>query len=80
MFFVSNQGVSSMPPGEQPREISEKAWRLLVEARISAAVDGGQFTDLPGMGRPVEAIDREVAAELAKWRAQQPAPEQKEPT
>jgi hypothetical protein len=50
-------------------EISEKAWRLLTEAKIEMAAEEGQFADLPGLGKPIASIDQEVAAELAQWRA-----------
>ncbi len=57
-----------MSHNDEP-EISEKAWRLLSENRIEAALADGEFVDLPGFGKPVSSIDQQVEAELAQWRA-----------
>jgi len=59
-----------MSDDDQP-EISEKAWRLLSENRIEAAMADGEFQDLPGFGKPLSSIDQQVEAELAQWRAKQ---------
>lgn len=54
-------------------EISEKAWRLLSENRIEAALADGEFQDLPGFGKPLSSIDQQVEAELAELRAKRQA-------
>ena len=34
--------------------ISQKAWQLIAESKISAAIDAGEFDNLPGFGKPLD--------------------------
>lgn len=42
---------------DQSPLLSERAIQLVAENRIRAAIDEGQFDDLPGFGRPSSLVD-----------------------
>lgn len=44
--------------------VSDKAWRLLAESKIQTAQKEGEFSELPGFGKPLSEIDQAVASEM----------------
>ncbi len=50
---------------------------MLTEAKIAAATDQGEFSDLPGFGKPISSIDQQVDAEIAELRAKQAKQQEK---
>ena len=42
------------PNAEPP---SLRAWESLAESRLQAAIDGGEFQNLPGMGKPLPDVN-----------------------
>lgn len=73
----SDSGIDDFLPGES-----------VVERRIRLAMDRGEFTDLPGMGEPIDSLEESydplwwvkawaeregvTAGELAAFRARRP--------
>ena len=64
-----------MKKDDEPAPISEKAWQMLTEAKIAAAMRDGEFSQLPGFGKPLRCIDEQVDAEMAELRAKRIAEE-----
>lgn len=46
-----------MGTGGQGEFGEERAWQMVAEHEIQAAIDAGEFADLPELGRPCRLID-----------------------
>ena len=46
--------------------INEKAWKLLAESKIEQAITEGQFSGLPGFGKPLD-VDPDQSAQTT-WQ------------
>lgn len=53
--------ISGLPNERSNMPLNDKAWKLLAESKIEQAITEGQFSGLPGFGKPLELDPAESA-------------------